>query len=88
MSEKAPSKANSVKDWPYKPPWEALEDLKLTDDELDPEEEAVLEEAAKYQYEDWLPSAPSAPFAPSMAFPRQNDSAKHVIQVCKLELEI
>lgn len=67
LSEKAPSKANSVKDGPYKALGAALEDLKLTDDELDPGEEVDLEEAAaKYHNENWPPDAPSAP---PMAFP-------------------
>lgn len=90
MSEKAASKANSVKDGPYKPLWAALEDLKLNDDKLDPGKEADTEEAAaKYHNGDWPPSAPSAP---PTAFPivraGQKDSAKGETQVCKLELEI
>lgn len=44
LSEKTPSKSNSFKDGPHEPPLEALEDLILTDEKLDPEEEADLEE--------------------------------------------
>ena len=69
----------------YKPLWAELEDLKLADDELDPEEEADLEEAATYHNEYWLPYAPPPP---PMAFPLvpagQKDSGKGEIEVCKL----
>lgn len=72
MSEKPLPKQIQSRIAPYKPLRAELKDLKLTD-ELDPEEEVDLEEAAKYHNEDGLPNAPSAPSMAFILVPDQKD---------------